>query len=96
MMKPELVLNKIFTVLLVFCSLPIMFWGGDATATVFMLIIDVPLFFAKESCLPDEHCESEVNGMSESCEHKRRYNAQLDFITKFEDCLSLESPIILF
>lgn len=41
--------NKIYALLLIACTLPVMFLEGDATATVFVGFIAVPMFFAKES-----------------------------------------------
>lgn len=41
--------NKLYALLLIGCTLPIMFLEGDATATVFVGFIAVPMFFAKES-----------------------------------------------
>ena len=41
--------NKLYALLLIGCTLPVMFLEGDATATVFVGFIAVPMFFAKES-----------------------------------------------
>lgn len=41
--------NKFYALLLIGCTLPVMFLEGDATATVFVGFIAVPMFFAKES-----------------------------------------------
>lgn len=41
--------NKLYALLLIGCTLPIMFLEGDATATVFVAVIAVPMFFAKEN-----------------------------------------------
>ena len=41
--------NKLHALLLIACTLPIMFLEGDATATVFVSMIAVPMFFAKEN-----------------------------------------------
>ena len=41
--------NKLYALLLIACTLPVMFLEGDATATVFVGFIAVPMFFAKES-----------------------------------------------
>lgn len=41
--------NKLYALLLISCTLPVMFLEGDATATVFVGFIAVPMFFAKES-----------------------------------------------
>ena len=49
MWKRELLRNKLYALLLVGLSLPVMFLDGDATATVLMLFFAVPLFFAKEN-----------------------------------------------
>lgn len=49
MWKRELLKNKLYALLLVGLSLPVMFLDGDATATVLMLFFAVPLFFAKEN-----------------------------------------------
>lgn len=49
MWKRELLKNKLYALLLVGLSLPIMFLDGDATATVLMLFFAVPMFFAKEN-----------------------------------------------
>ena len=42
-------MNKLYALLLIGCTLPVMFLEGDATATVFVGFIAVPMFFAKES-----------------------------------------------
>ena len=49
MWKRELLKNKLYALLLVGLSLPIMFLDGDATATVLMLFFAVPMCFAKEN-----------------------------------------------
>lgn len=41
--------NKLYALLLIGCTLPVMFLEGNATATVFVGFIAVPMFFAKES-----------------------------------------------
>ena len=41
--------NKLYALLLIGCTLPVMLLEGDATATVFVGFIAVPMFFAKES-----------------------------------------------
>lgn len=41
--------NKLYAVLLIGCTLPVMFLEGDATATVFVSMFAVPMFFAKEN-----------------------------------------------
>lgn len=45
----ELLKNKLYAVLLILCTLPVVFLDGDATVTVFMAFIAVPMFFAKET-----------------------------------------------
>lgn len=59
MPKPELIRNKLYAVLLILCTLPIVFLDGDATATVFMAMIAVPMFFAKENWILGGCYESE-------------------------------------
>lgn len=59
MWKRELLKNKLYALLLVGLSLPIMFLDGDATATVLMLFFAVPMFFAKENWIMGGHlCNS--------------------------------------
>lgn len=41
--------NKLYAILLIGCTLPVMLLDGDATATVFASMFAVPMFFAKES-----------------------------------------------
>ena len=41
--------NELYAFLLIGCTLPIIFLEGDATATVFISMIAVPMFFAKEN-----------------------------------------------
>ncbi len=41
--------NKLYALLLIACTLPVTLLEGDATATVFVGFIAVPMFFAKES-----------------------------------------------
>ncbi len=41
--------NKFYAILLIACTLPVAFLEGDATATVFIGMFAVPLFFAKEN-----------------------------------------------
>ena len=41
--------NKFYAILLIACTLPIVLLEGDATATVFVAVIAVPMFFAKEN-----------------------------------------------
>lgn len=48
MFNRELLRNKLYALLLIACTLPVMFMDGDATATVFVSFIAVPMFFAKE------------------------------------------------
>ena len=49
MFKPELIRNRLYALLLIACTLPVMFLEGDATATVFVSVIAGPMFFAKEN-----------------------------------------------
>ena len=44
----ELLKNRFCAILLILCTLPVVFLNGDATATVFMAFIAVPMFFATE------------------------------------------------
>lgn len=44
----ETLKNKLCAVLLILCTLPVVFLEGDATATVFMMLFAVPMFFSKE------------------------------------------------
>lgn len=48
MRKPKIGQNKLIAVLLLLCTLPVVFLDGDATATVFMGLIAAPMFFSKE------------------------------------------------
>lgn len=41
--------KKLYAILLIGCTLPVMLLDGDATVTVFMSFIAVPMFFAKEN-----------------------------------------------
>lgn len=41
--------NKLYALLLIGCTLPVTFLEGDATATVFVGMFAVPMFFAKEN-----------------------------------------------
>lgn len=41
-------MNKLVAVLLLLCTLPVVFLDGDATASLFMGFIAVPMFFSKE------------------------------------------------
>ena len=47
MWKRELLRNKLYALLLVGLSLPVLFIDGDATVMVIMLFFAVPMFFAK-------------------------------------------------
>lgn len=49
LLDTETLRNKFYAILLIACTLPVMFLDGDATATVFMAMIAVPMFFAKEN-----------------------------------------------
>lgn len=49
MWRPELIRNKLYALLLIICTLPVMLLEGDATATVFVAMIALPMFFAKEN-----------------------------------------------
>ena len=39
--------NKLYAILLIGCTLPVMLLDGDATATVFVSIFAIPMFFSK-------------------------------------------------
>lgn len=41
--------NKLYSLLLIVCTLPVIFLEGDATATIFMGLIAIPVFFAKRN-----------------------------------------------
>lgn len=41
--------NKLYSLLLIACTLPVIFLEGDATATIFIGLIAIPMFFAKEN-----------------------------------------------
>lgn len=41
--------NKLYALLLIGCTLPVTLLEGDATATVFVGMFAVPMFFAKEN-----------------------------------------------
>lgn len=41
--------NKLYALLLIGCTLPVIFLEGDATATIFVGTFAVPMFFAKEN-----------------------------------------------
>lgn len=45
----ETIKNKIIAVLLVLLTLPILLIEKDGTCTLFMLVIGIPLFFAKKN-----------------------------------------------
>lgn len=45
----ETLKNKLYALLLIGATLPITLLEGDATATVFVGLIAVPMFFAKEN-----------------------------------------------
>lgn len=47
MWKRELLRNKLYAILLVLVSLPLLILEKDGTVTLFMLFIAVPMFFAK-------------------------------------------------
>lgn len=44
----ELLKNKLYAILLIACTLPITLLESDATATVFVAMFAVPMFFAKK------------------------------------------------
>ena len=43
-----MIMQKIVAVLLVALTIPVIVLDGDATATVFMLFLAVPMFFGKK------------------------------------------------
>ena len=43
-----MIMQKIAAVLLVALTIPVIVLDGDATATVFMLFLAVPMFFSKK------------------------------------------------
>ena len=43
--------NKIIAVLMVLITLPLVFIEGDGTGTLFMLLIAIPIFFAKNNLI---------------------------------------------
>lgn len=45
----ETLKNKLYAVLLMLCTLPVVFLEGDATASVLIAFIAVPMFFSKEN-----------------------------------------------
>lgn len=49
MWERKLLQNKLYAVLMILCTLPLVFLEGDATATVFISLIAVPMFLAKEN-----------------------------------------------
>lgn len=49
LLDTETLRNKFYAVLLIACTIPVVFLEGDATATVFVGFIAVPMFFAKEN-----------------------------------------------
>ena len=49
LLDTETLRNKFYAILLIACTLPVMFLDGDATATVFVGMFAVPMFFAKEN-----------------------------------------------
>lgn len=65
MFKPELIRNKLYALLLIACTLPVMFLEGDATATVFISMIAVPMFFAKENWILGGYHESQESGQQD-------------------------------
>jgi len=40
--------NKLYALLLILCTLPVVFLDGDATTTIFIAFIAVPMFFSKK------------------------------------------------
>lgn len=46
-----MIMQKIFAVLLVALTVPVVVLDGDATATIFMLFLTVPMFFSKKNWL---------------------------------------------
>ena len=49
LLDTETLRNKIYALLLIGCTLPVIFLEGDATVTVFVGMFAVPMFFAKEN-----------------------------------------------
>ena len=43
-----MIMQKIAAVLLVVLTIPVVIFEGDATATVFALLLAVPMFFSKK------------------------------------------------
>ncbi len=43
-----MIMQKIISVLMVALTIPVIVLDGDATATVFMLFLAVPMFFGKK------------------------------------------------
>lgn len=54
MWKRELLKNKLIALLLVGLGVLTLFIGNDATAFIFLSLIGVPLFFAKENWIMDK------------------------------------------
>ena len=79
MFKPELIRNKLYALLLIACTLPVMFLEGDATATVFIAMIAVPMFFAKENWILGGYHESQKSRRQDirrrdvRCREKKRW-----------------------
>lgn len=67
MFKRELLQNKLYAILLILCTLPIIFLDGDATATVFIAMIAVPMFLAKGNWIYRKEGKRHAN-----CPPKRR------------------------
>ena len=49
LLNTETLKNKIYALLLIGCTLPVTILEGDATATVFVAMFAVPMFFAKKN-----------------------------------------------
>lgn len=49
LLDAETLKNKLYAILIILCTLPVIFLDGDATATVIISMIAVPMFFAKKS-----------------------------------------------
>ncbi len=45
----DLLKNKFYAILLILCTLPVALLDGDASTTVFMAFIAIPMFFSKKS-----------------------------------------------
>lgn len=69
MWKRELLKNKLYALLLVGLSLPVMFLDGDATVTVLMLFFAVPDWFVsklqEKYGISDMHAQSLIKFMKE-------------------------------